>query len=92
MSIRKKRTIANSSTGALSSLDEDLPSNLLIQGEELPKPNATQLRPNQDAIAATTKATYEVELAKLRKEADEQTKTKEKLSTVQQEADAAKEI
>jgi hypothetical protein len=45
--------------GASSSLDEELnPSTLLTQGEELPEPNATAV-----------KATYEAELAKLRKEA-----------------------
>jgi hypothetical protein len=41
---------------------------------------------------ATTKAAYEAELAKLRKEAEELAKTKKKLLAVQQEAEAAKEI
>jgi hypothetical protein len=42
MSTRKKRTTANSTRGALSSLDEELnPSTLLTKGEELPEPNAT---------------------------------------------------
>jgi hypothetical protein len=67
MSTRKKRTTTNSSRGASSSLDEELnPSHLLTQGGELPEPNAAQPRPNQDATATTTKATYEAELAKLR--------------------------
>jgi hypothetical protein len=58
MSTRKKRTTANSTKGASSSLDEELnPSTLLTQGEEFPKSGA-----------ATAKATYEAELAKLRKE------------------------
>jgi hypothetical protein len=68
------------------------PSYLLTQGEELPESNATQPRPNQDANASTAKATYEAELAKLRKEAEELAKTKKKLLAIQQEAEAAKEI
>jgi hypothetical protein len=77
MSTRKKRTTANSSKGAFSSLDEELNlSNLLTQGEELPEPNATQPRSNQDATAAMAKAAYEAELAKLQKEAEELAKTK----------------
>jgi hypothetical protein len=84
MSIRKKRTTANSIKGASSSLNEELnPSNLLTQREELPEPNAT---------ADTAKAAYEVDLAKLRKEADELAKTKKRLLAVQQEAEEAKEI
>jgi hypothetical protein len=82
MSTRKKRTTANSTKGASSSLDEELnPSTLLTQGEELPEPNA-----------ATAKATYEAELAKLRKEAEELAKAKKRLLAVQREAEAAKEI
>jgi hypothetical protein len=66
MSARKKRTTANSTRGASSSLDEELnPSNLLTQGEELPEPNAS-----------AAKATYEAELAKLRKEVKELAKAK----------------
>jgi hypothetical protein len=69
MPTRKKRTIANSTRGASSSLDEELnPSTLLNQGEELLEPSA---------IAA--KATYEAELAKLRKEAEELAKAKKRL-------------
>jgi hypothetical protein len=83
MSTRKKRTTVNSSKGASSSLDEELnPSNFLTQGEELPEPNPT---------AATAKATYEAELAKLRKEATSWPKLK-RLLAVQQEAESAKEI
>jgi hypothetical protein len=93
MSTRKKRTTANSSRGASSSLDEELnPSNLLTQGEELPESNATQPRPNQNANATTAKAAYEAELAKLWKEAEELAKSKKKLLAIQQEAEAAKEI
>jgi LmbE family N-acetylglucosaminyl deacetylase len=93
MSTRRKRTTTNSSKGASSSLEEELnPSNLLTQGEELPDTNANQRRPNHDATAAATKAAYEAELAKLRKEADELARTKKRLLAVQQEADAAKEI
>jgi hypothetical protein len=84
MSARKKRTTVNSSKGALSSLDEELnPSNLLTQGDELPEPNGT---------AAATKATYEAEMAKLRKEVDELAKTKKWLLEVQQEVETAKKI
>jgi hypothetical protein len=82
MSIRKKRSTANSTRGASSSLDEELNlSTLLTQGEELPEPSAT-----------VAKATYEVELAKLRKEAEELAKAKKRLLVVQHEAEAAKEI
>jgi hypothetical protein len=81
MSARKKRTTANSTRGASSSLDELNPSTLLTQGEELPEPSAT-----------TAKATYEAELPKLRKEAEELAKAKKRLLAVQQEAEAAKEI
>jgi hypothetical protein len=76
-STRKKRTTANSSKGASSSLDEELnPSNLLTQGEELPEPNSTQPRPNQDATGVTAKVAYKAELTKLRKEAEELAKPK----------------
>jgi hypothetical protein len=82
MSARKKRTTTNSTRGASSSLEDELnPSNLLTQGEELPDSNAT-----------AAKATYEAELAKLRKEAKELAKAKKRLLAVQQEAEAAKEI
>jgi hypothetical protein len=93
MSTKKKRTTANSSNGALYSLEEELsPSNLFTQGEEFSDPNANQPRSNHDATVATTKATYMDELARLRKEADELAKTKKRLLAVQQEAGAAKEI
>jgi hypothetical protein len=82
MSTRKKRTTANSTRGASSSIYEELnPSTLLTQGEELSKPSA-----------ATTKATYEAELAKLHREAEELAKAKKRLLAVQHEAEAAKEI
>jgi hypothetical protein len=42
--------------------------------------------------ATTAKATYEAELAKLRKEAKKLTKAKKRLLAVQHEAEAAKEI
>jgi cytochrome c1 len=91
MSTRKKRSTANSSKGASSSLEEELsPSNSLTQGEEPTDLNANQPRPNHDVIAAKAKAAYEVELAKLQKEADEVDKTKKRLLAVQQEVDAAK--
>jgi hypothetical protein len=82
MSTRKKRTTANSTRwGASSSLDEELnPSTLLTQGEELPEPNA---------MAA--KATYEAELDRLYKEAEELAKAIKRLLAVQQEAKAVKE-
>jgi hypothetical protein len=82
MSTRKKRTTANSTRGASSSVDDELnPSSLVTQGEELLEPSA-----------ATAKAAYEVELAKLRKEAEELAKAKKRLLAVHQEAEAAKEI
>jgi hypothetical protein len=82
MSTRKKRTTANSTRGASSSLDEELnPSTLLTQGEELPEPSV-----------ATAKAAYEAELAKLCKEAEELARAKKRLLAVHQEAEAAKEI
>jgi small-conductance mechanosensitive channel len=82
MSTRKKRTTANSTRGASSSLDEEFnPSTLLTQGEELP-----------ESGAATAKAAYEAELAKLCKEAEELAKAKKRLLAVQHEAEAAKEI
>jgi hypothetical protein len=57
MSARKKRTTANSTRRASSSLDEELTlSNLLTQGEEFQERNAT-----------AAEATYEAELDKLRK-------------------------
>jgi hypothetical protein len=81
MSTRKKRTAANSTRGALSSLDEELnPSTLFTQGEELP-----------ESGAATAKTTYEAELAKLRKEAEELAKTKKRLLAVQHEAEIQKQ-
>jgi hypothetical protein len=82
MSTRKKRTTANSTRGASSSLNEELnPSTLLTQGEVLPEPSA-----------AAAKATYGAELAKLCKEAEEPAKAKKRLLAVQYEAEAAKEI
>jgi hypothetical protein len=79
--------------GASSSLDEELnSSNLLTQGEDLPECNATQPGPNLDANSTAAKATYEAELAKLRKEVEELAKTKKKLLAIQEEAEAAKEI
>jgi hypothetical protein len=82
MSTRKNRTTANSTRGASSSLDEELnPSTLLTQREELPEPSAT-----------TAKATYEAEVAKLRKEAEKLAKAKKRLLAVQHEAEEAKEI
>jgi hypothetical protein len=72
MTIRKKRTTANSTRGALSSLDEELnPSTLLTKGEEVPEPNAT-----------ASKASYEAELAILHKEAEELAKAKKRLLAV----------
>jgi hypothetical protein len=82
MSTRKKRTTANSTRGASSSLDKELnPSTLLTQGEELPEPGA-----------ATAKATYDAELAKLRKEVEELAKAKKRLLAIQHEAEVSKEI
>jgi hypothetical protein len=82
MSARRKRTTANSTRGASSSLDEELnPSTLLTQGEEVLEPST-----------ATAKATYEAELAKLCKEAKELAKAKKRLLAMQQEAEVAKEI
>jgi hypothetical protein len=82
MSTRKKSTTVNSIKGASSSLNEELnPSTLLTQGEELPEPGA-----------ATAKAAYEAELAKLRNEAEELAKAKKRLLAIQDEADATKEI
>jgi small-conductance mechanosensitive channel len=81
MSTRKKRTTANSTRGASSSLDDELnPSTLLTQGEELP-----------ESSALTAKAIYEAELAKLRKEAEELAKTKKRLLAVQHEAEIQKQ-
>jgi hypothetical protein len=81
MSTRKKRTTANSTRGASSSLDEELnPSTFLTQGEELSKFGA-----------ATAKTAYEAELAKLRKEAGELVKTKKRLLAVQHEAEIQKQ-
>jgi polyhydroxyalkanoate synthesis regulator phasin len=54
---------------------------LLTKGEELLK-----------LSAATSKATYEAALAKLRNEAEELGKAKKRPLAVQQEAEAAKEI
>jgi hypothetical protein len=72
MSTRKKRTTANSTRGASLSIDEELnPSTLLAQGEELPEPSAV-----------IAKATYKVELAKLRKEAEELDKARKRLLAV----------
>jgi hypothetical protein len=82
MSTRKKRTTTSSTRGASSFINDELnPSTLLTQGEELPEPSA-----------ATAKATYEAELAKLCKEAEEPAKAKKRFLAVQHEAEAAKEI
>jgi hypothetical protein len=76
MSTRKKRTTANSTKGASSSLDEDLnPSTLLTQGEELPESCAAR----------------EAELAKLRREAKELARTKKRLLAIQHEAEIQKQ-
>jgi hypothetical protein len=65
MSTRKKRTTANSTMGASSSLNEELnPSTLLTQGEEL-----------LESSAAAAKTAHEAELAKLHREAEELAKT-----------------
>jgi hypothetical protein len=75
MSTRKKRTTANSTKGASSSLDEELnPSTLLTQGEALPKSDAA----------------HEVELAKLRREAEELARTKKRLLAIQHEVEIQK--
>jgi hypothetical protein len=61
MSTKKKRTTANSTKGASSSMDEEPNlSTLLTQGEALPESNPA----------------HEAELAKLRKEAEELARTK----------------
>jgi hypothetical protein len=76
MSIRKKRTTANSTKGASSSLDKELnPSTLLTQGEALPESSAA----------------HEVELAKLRREAEELVRTKKRLLAIQHEAEIQKQ-
>jgi hypothetical protein len=81
MSTRKKRTTANSTKAASSSLDKELnPSTLVTQGEEL-----------QESGAATAKTAYEAELAKLRKEVEELAKTKKRLMAVQHEAEIQKQ-
>jgi hypothetical protein len=81
MSTRKKRTTANSTKGASSSLDEELnPSTLLTQGEELP-----------ESGAATARTAHEAELAKLRREAEELARTKKRLLAVQHKAEIQKQ-
>jgi ABC-type Fe3+-hydroxamate transport system substrate-binding protein len=57
------------------------PSTLLTQGDKL-----------LESGAATAKAAYEAELAKLCKEAEELAKAKKRLLAVQHEAEATKEI
>jgi hypothetical protein len=80
MSTRKKRTIANSTKGASSSLDEELnPSTLFTQGEEL-----------LESGAAMARTAHEAELAKLRREAEDLAKTK-RLLAVQHEAEIQKQ-
>jgi hypothetical protein len=75
MSTRKKRTTANSTKGASSSLDEELnPSTFLTQGEALPESGVT----------------HEAELAKLRREAEELARTKKWLLAIQHEAEIQK--
>jgi hypothetical protein len=67
MSTRKKRTTANSTKGASSSMDEEPNlSTLLTQGEALPESNPA----------------HEAELAKLRKEAEELARTKKRLLAI----------
>jgi hypothetical protein len=76
MSTRKKRTTANSTKGSSSSLDEEPnPSTLLTQGEALPECSAA----------------HEVELAKLRREAEELARTKKRLLAIQHEAEIQKQ-
>jgi hypothetical protein len=76
MSTRKKRTTANSTKGASSSLDEEPNlSTLLTQGEALPEPGAA----------------HEAELAKLCKEAEELARTKKRLLAIQNEAEIQKQ-
>jgi hypothetical protein len=76
MSTRKKRTTANSTKGASSSMDEEPNlSTLLTQGEALPESNPA----------------HEAELAKLRKEAEELLRTKKRLLTIQHEAEIQKQ-
>jgi hypothetical protein len=76
MSIRKKRTTANSTKGASSYLDKELnPSTLLTQGEALPESGAA----------------HEVELAKLRREAEELVRTKKRLLAIQHESEIQKQ-
>jgi flagellar motility protein MotE (MotC chaperone) len=76
MSTRKKRTTANSTKGASSSLDEEPNlSTLLTQGEALPESDAA----------------HEAELAKLRKEAEELARTKKRLLAIQHEAEIQKQ-
>jgi hypothetical protein len=67
MSTRKKRTTANSTKGASSSMDEEPNlSTFLTQGEALPESNPA----------------HEAELAKLRKEAEELARTKKRLLAI----------
>jgi hypothetical protein len=76
MSTRKKRTTANSTKGASSSLDKELnPSTLLTQGEALPESGAA----------------HEAELAKLRREAEELARTNKRLVAIQHEAEIQKQ-
>jgi hypothetical protein len=76
MSTRKKRTTANSTKGASSSLNEEPNlSTLLTQGEALPESGAA----------------HEAELAKLRKEAEELARTKKRLLAIQHEAEIQKQ-
>jgi hypothetical protein len=72
MSTRKKRTTANSTKGASSSLDEE--SNL-----------STLL--TQEQALLESGATHEAELAKLRREAEELARTKKRLQEIQHEAE-----
>jgi flagellar motility protein MotE (MotC chaperone) len=76
MSTRKKRTTANSTKGASSSLDEEPNlSTLLTQGEALPESGAA----------------HEAELAKPRREAEELARTKKRLLAIQHEAEIQKQ-
>jgi hypothetical protein len=76
MTTRKKRTTANSTKGASSSLDEEPNlSTLLTQGEALSESGAA----------------HEAELAKLRREAEELARTKKRLLAIQHEAEIQKQ-
>jgi hypothetical protein len=76
MSTRKKRTTANSTKEASSSMNKEPNlSALLTQGEALPESNLA----------------HKAELAKLRKEAEELARTKKRLLAIQHEAEIQKQ-